>query len=241
MSAYKDLLDVQLKAEKEKQYKELSSLWINNFAPKEMHNSQKAFISADVTVAAMEPLVARPTNRGTTRSMHLLLMELGKDVVVRVFYNFNNKVSFDKFVGLNLCAFGETKEIKGILGTRDIVFSHIFTRKTGETVGVKVRATLVAFKVASSKIQLPYDISHDRYMDLYMDPYSDAISSVEILGLRKGQVGDYYEKEDLSVRMFPEVVHEEVKNCFNNIEEHLKQRSSECAPFLKKKLGIIND
>lgn len=231
-------LEEKIKSDKERQYKALNDLWISNFAPQSMHNSQKTFLSADVLISAMEPIIPRPSNSGKVRKMLLLLTEVSKDVIIRVFYNFNNEVSFEKFVGLELCAFGETKEVVSIEGVRDVTFSHIFTRNTGETVGLKVRATIVAFKVKTAKTQLPYNISHDRYLDTYMDPYADAISSVEVLGVEKGQVGDYYEKNNLSNRTFPSVIDTDLKAKFDEIEGHLNKRTSECVPLLKTKLGM---
>ena len=242
MSKYENAINDKFKKDKEAQFEELMDQWVRNFAPSNMSNSAKSFISGDVTIAAMEPLIKRPTSRDPLKPDHMLLMRAGEDLVVRVFYNFNNKVKFDSFVGLNLCAFGNTKEITSLEGVRDVHFSHVFTRGTGETVGVRVRATLVAFKVKNSHDQLSYDSSHGKWMDLIMDPYCDASSILNTSNTPdgKGRVGDYYEKEDLSLRDFSsyDKDNKDASIVFEEIERHLNRCTNDCEYFLRDKLGL---
>lgn len=238
MSRYQAQLEQQTQKQREEQFKELMNSWVYNFLPMHMHNSRKTYISADVTIEAMEPIIPRPDNKENSNLTPALLLNLNENIIIRVFYNFTNKISFDKFIGANLNAFGETKTIVGIKGVRDIVFSHIYTRKTKETIGSKVRATLVAFEVKKAETQLPQNLSHAKYLDVYMDPFCDASSSVSNLGVSVGRVGDYYEHDNLNKREFVGISDNLVKAKFDEIEAHLKNRTDSCEGYLRKKMGL---
>lgn len=237
MSDSQAKIEEELKQRKLFKLKELKNLWVDNFVPAESHPARRTFISGDVTVSAMEPIIMRPKNEPLKRDMHLLLTMINEETIIRVFYNFNNLVNFDLFIGEQLNAFGETKEIKSIAGIKDIHFSHVFTRNNGETVGAKVRATLVAFKVTRSEKQLPYTVEHSKWLDIFMDPYSDVSNAERILSTPR-VVGAFYENENLAIRSFPETDDADVKLKFSEIEEHLKARTNDCESFIRRKLGL---
>jgi uncharacterized protein YbcI len=244
MSNFQEKLEELTRNERELQFEELMHQWVHDYLPSDTPLSVRVFEYADALVSAMDPLIMRPDNYGNQRTSQMLLLQLNRDIIIRIFYCFNNQVKFSQLVGKNLNAFGSTKEIVSVQGIEEMTCSHVFMRKDGEITGAKIRVSMVAYGVKESKVQLEQTTGHNKWMDCYCDPFSDATSSVEVfkaLGvvLDKGRAGDYLEKNSLEVRSFPEVTNEDVKNKFKEIRNHLDKRTSECEGFLREKLGLI--